>query len=168
MSLKSPNRFFCLFFNELLTVSTNVASTLKTLFICKFFVISFLTGKLVLTAYKKKGSGGAMMFVFKCCGCWTTEVDYKSSQLAQNSCRQIVSLALSLAFSISGHGYVSYRKPLGRGLGLGVTSEKPFLEVIDLALPHIKDMLDERLDDAKHHMKQLSSDQIGSWSRAVT
>ena len=76
---KSPNRIFCLFFNELLTVLTNVASTLKTLFICKFFVISFLTGKLVLTAYKKKGSGGAMMFVFKCCGCWTTEVDYKSS-----------------------------------------------------------------------------------------
>lgn len=79
------------------------------------------------------------MFVFKCCGCWTKEVDYKSSQLAQNSCRQIVSLALSLAFSKSGHGHVSYRKPLGRGLGLGVTLEKPFLEVIDLALPHIKD-----------------------------
>ncbi|XP_068705034.1 uncharacterized protein [Montipora foliosa] len=109
-----------------------------------------------------------MMFIFKCCGCWTTEIDYKSSQLAQNSRRQIVSLALSLAFFISGHGYASYRKTLGRGLGLGVTSEKPFLEVIDLALPHIKDMLDEMCDDAKHQMIQLPSDQIGSWSRAVT
>ena len=109
-----------------------------------------------------------MMFTFKCCGCWTTEIDYRSSQLAQNSRRQIVSLALSLAFFISGHGYASYRKTLGRGLGLGVTSEKPFLEVIDLALPHIKNMLDEMCDDAKQHMKELSPDQIGSWSRAVT
>ena len=122
----------------------------------------------MLTACEKKGFGGAMMFTLKCCGCWTTEIDYKSSQLAQNSRRQIVSLALSLAFFISGHGYASYRKTLGRSLGLGVTSEKPFLEVIDLALPHIKDMLDEMCDDAKHQMKQLSSDQIGSWSRAVT
>lgn len=29
-------------------------------------------------------------------------------------------------------------------------------------------MLDEMCDDAKHQMKQLSSDQICSWSRAVT
>jgi len=157
--------FLSFFFNELVTVLKNVASTLKTLFICNFLMISFLTGKL---AYKKKGFGGAMMFMFKCYGCCITEVDYKSSQLAQNSRRQIVSLALSLAFSINGHGYVSYGKPHRRGLGLGVTSEKPFLEVINLALPHIKDMLDERCDDAKHQMKQLSSDQIGSWSRAVT
>ena len=109
-----------------------------------------------------------MMFTFKCCGCWTTEIDYRSSQFAQNSKRQIVSLALSLDFFISGHGYASYRKTLGRGLGFGVTSEKPFLEVIDLALPHIKNMLDEIGDYAKQHMKKLSSDQIGSWSRPVT
>ena len=54
------------------------------------------------------------MFTFKCCGCCTTEIDYRSSQLAKNSRRQIVSLALSLAFFISGHGYASYRKTLGR------------------------------------------------------
>lgn len=41
--------------------------------------------------------------------------------------------------------------------------------MIDLALPHIKNMLDEMCDDAKQHMKELSSDQIGSWwTRAVT
>ena len=133
-----------------------------------YFLCVFVSGKLVLTACEKKGFGGAMMFTFKCCGCWTTEINYRSSQLAPNSRRQIVSLALSLAFFISGHGYPSYRKTLGRGLGLGITSEKPFLEIIDLALPHIKDMLDEMCDDAKHQMKQLSSELIGSWSRAVT
>ena len=85
-------------------------------------------------------------------GCWTTRIDYRSSYLAQDSRRQIVSLALSLAFFISGHGYAGYRKTLGSGLGLGITSEKPYLEVIDLALPHIKDMVDEICDDAKHQM----------------
>ena len=109
-----------------------------------------------------------MVFAFKCSGCWTTGIDYRSSYLAQDSRRQIVSLALTLAFFISGHGYAGYRKTLGRGLGLGITSEKPYLEVIDLALPHIKDMVDEMCDDAKHQMKQLSPEQIGSWSRAVT
>ena len=109
-----------------------------------------------------------MKFNFKCCGCWSTEVDYKSSELSLNSRRQIVSLALSLAFFISGHGYAGYRKTLGQGLGLVITSEKPLLEVIDIALPHIKAILDEMCDDAKHQMKQLSSDQIGSLSRAVT
>ena len=97
-----------------------------------------------------------------------TTIDYKSSQLALDSRRQIVSLALSLAFFISGQGYASYRKTLGRGLGLGVTSEKPFLEVIDLALPHIKEILDEMCHDAKDQMKELPPEQIGSWSRAVT
>ena len=47
-------------------------------------------------------------------------------------------------------------------------SEKPFLEVVDLTLHLIKNMLDETCDDAKDQMKQLSSDQIGSWSSAVT
>ena len=125
-------------------------------------------GKLVLTAFEKKGFGGALVFEFKCRGCWTTRIDYRSSYLAQDSRRQLVSLALSLAFFISGHGYAGYRKTLGRGLGLGITSEKPYLEVIDLALPHIKDMVDEMCDDAKHPMKQLPPEQIGSWSRAVT
>ena len=29
-------------------------------------------------------------------------------------------------FFISGHRYAGHRKTLGRGLGLGITSEKPF------------------------------------------
>lgn len=109
-----------------------------------------------------------MMFTFKCHGCWTVEIDYKSSHLAQESRRQLVSLALSLAFFISGHGYAGYRKTLGRGLGLGIVSEKPYLEVVVLALPYIKSMLDEMCDEAKENMKKSAPDQIGSWSRAVT
>lgn len=95
-------------------------------------------------------------------------IDYKSSYLAVDTRRQLVSLALSLAFFISGHGYAGYRKALGRGLGLGVVSEKLYLEVIDLALPHIKSILDEMCEDAKQQMKDLPPDQIGSWTKAVT
>jgi hypothetical protein len=79
-----------------------------------------------------------------------------------------VSLALCLAFFISGNGYASYRKTFGRGLGLGIVSEKPFLQVIDFAFPVIKEILDEVCDDVKHQMKQIPPDSLGSWSRAVT
>ena len=47
-------------------------------------------------------------------------------------------------------------------------SEKPFLEVVDLALPYIKEILEELCKDAKLQMKSISSDQLGSWDRAVT
>ena len=79
-----------------------------------------------------------------------------------------MSLALSLAFFVSGHGYASYRKNLGKGLELGIVSEKPFLEIIDLAFPHIKEVLDVMCDDAKRQMKDISPEVVGSWSRAVT
>ena len=64
-----------------------------------------------------------MIFTFTCYGYWTTEIDYRSSYLALDSRRQLGSLALSLGFFISGHGYAGYRKTLGRVLGLGILSE---------------------------------------------
>jgi hypothetical protein len=132
------------------------------------YFFPYTSGKLVLVATKKKSLGGSMRFLFRCNGCWKEEIQYKSSQLALNSRRQLVSLALSLAFFVSGNGYASYRKTLGKGLGLGIVSEKPFLEVIDLAFPFIKDILDELCDDAKHQMKQLEPNVVGSWSRGIT
>lgn len=109
-----------------------------------------------------------MKFLFRCNGCWKEEINYISSQLAADSRCHLVSFALSLSFFISGQGYASYPKTLGKGLGLGVVSEKPFLEVVDLALPYIKEILEELCEDAKLQMKSISSDQLGSWYRAVT
>ena len=107
-----------------------------------------------------------MKFLFHCNGCWKEEITYISSQLAAESRRHLVSLALSLSFFISGQGYASCRKALGKGLGLGVVSEKPFLEVVDLALPYIKEILEELCEDAKLQMKSISSDQLDTWDRA--
>ena len=109
-----------------------------------------------------------MKFLFQCNGCWIAEIPFQSSQLAADSRRQMVSLALSLAFIISGHGYASYRKTLGKSLGLGVLSEKPFLQVVSLALPHIKEILDEMCKEAKVQTRNISGDHLGSWRRAVT
>ena len=96
------------------------------------------------------------MFTLKCQGCWTVRIDYKSSHLAQDSRQQLVSVALSIAFFISGHWYAGYRKTLGP------------LVVVDLALPYIKSMLDEMCNEAKENMKEIAPDQVGSWSREVT
>lgn len=122
----------------------------------------------MLVANEKRGLGGAMKFLFRCNGCWTAEIGYQSSQLAAESRRHLVSLALSLAFFISGHNYASYRKTLGKGLGLGVLSDKPFIEIIDLAYPHIKGILNEMCEREKDYMKALPDGQLGSWSRGVT
>ena len=105
----------------------------------------------MLVANEKRGLGGAMKFLFRCNGCWTAEIGYQSSQLAAESRRHLVSLALSLAFFISGHNYASYRKTLGKGLGLGVLSDKPFIEIIDLAYPHIKGILNEMCEREKDY-----------------
>lgn len=46
-------------------------------------------------------------------------------------------------------------------MGLGVLSDKPFLEAIDLAFPHIRDILDEMCEDEKNYMKALT--RMTSW-----
>ena len=109
-----------------------------------------------------------MKFFFRCSGCWIEELSYQSSQLANESRRQMVSLALCLGFFISGHGFAAYRKTLGKGLGLGVITENPYLQIVGLALPHIKKILDEMCEDAKEQMRSISDEELGSWERAVT
>ena len=37
---------------------------------------------------------------------------------------------------------MAYRKTLGKGLGLGVVTANPYLQIEGFALPHIKEILD--------------------------
>ena len=60
---------------------------------------------------EKKGLGGAMKFLFRCDGCWQETIDYQSSQLALDSRRHMVSLALSLAFLLVGMVMLLIEKP---------------------------------------------------------
>ena len=57
--------------------------------------------------------------------------------------------------SFRGYSYAPYGKTLGKGLGLGVLSDKPFIDIIDLACPHINDILDEMCQRKKEDMKAL-------------
>lgn len=49
----------------------------------------------------------------------------------------MLSLALCSAFFISGNRFAAYCKTFGKGLGLGVLMENPYLQIVGLALPHI-------------------------------
>lgn len=70
----------------------------------------FYVAKLVSTAYNKKGLGGAIYVKYTYCGCQEVDIDYRSSQLALESRRHLVSLALSLAFLSVGTDMLLIRK----------------------------------------------------------
>lgn len=73
----------------------------------------------------------------------------------------MLSLALCSAFFISGHRFAAYCKTLGKGLGLGVLMENPYLQIVGLALPHIKEILDEMCEDAKEQIRSISNEELG-------
>ena len=49
-----------------------------------------------------------------------------------------------------------------------VVTNKYYDQVIELAFPHIKNILDDVCEDGKVEMMALPSSQLGSWKRAVT
>ena len=57
---------------------------------------------------------------------------------------------------------------MGKGLGLGTVLEKPFLEIFNMALPHVKHILDEMCEEAKQLMTDILDGELGSWARGIT
>lgn len=80
----------------------------------------------------------------------------------------IVSLALCLGAFLSGIGFSGYHSLFGRYLGMAVVTQKAFNEIVRLAYPHIKDILDEICEEAKTEIKGLPNSELGSWEWAVT
>lgn len=105
---------------------------------------------------------------FACDGCSVT-IDYNSSAMSGGIMRHnVVSLALRLAAFLAGIGFSGYHRLFGRYLGIPVITDKYFYQVIELAFPHIENILDEICESAKSDMKALPTTQLGSWKRAVT
>ena len=100
----------------------------------------------------------------KCMGERT--VTFNSTVQVPISGRNVVALALQVAFICSGGMYSNYHKALGMGMGMKTISSKRFYEVIQLIYPVVNDMLEEITTAAKDQMKALSDHQIGSWKRA--
>ncbi len=80
----------------------------------------------------------------------------------------VVSVALRLASFISGIGFACYHKLFQRHLSMNAVTDKYFYRVIEMAYPHVVDILDEVCELGKIQMKNLPSSQLGSWDRAVT
>ncbi len=81
--------------------------------------------------------------------------------------RTVVSLSMRLAAFIAGIGFAGYHKMFKRYLGIHSVTDKQFVAVIELAYPHVKDMLDEICEMGKD-MKVLPETELSSWKRAVT
>ena len=105
---------------------------------------------------------------FACSGCGRG-VDFVSSEactdLPQHS---TVSIALRLAALLAGIGYAGYHNLFSRYLGMPIVSDKYFYHVVEMAFPHVQDILDEICEEAKNEMKELPSSELGSWKQAVT
>lgn len=107
-----------------------------------------------------------------CSGCGNQFQFFSSASLPVSATkgyrRNVVSYALRLAAFASGVGFAGYRSIFGRNLGMRITTDKMFNQVITEAYPHITAMLDEVCMMGKEEMKSLPSEQLGSWNRAVT
>lgn len=124
-------------------------------------------GQLVPVVCSLSGLGGAATMGFACTGCGK-RVDYLSSAMSTVTRHSVVSLSLRLGAFLAGIGFSGYHKLFGRFLGMATVSNKCFSQMIELAFPHIKDILDESCELAKVEMKSKPSSEIGSWERAVT
>ena len=92
---------------------------------------------------------------------------FQGSAFVEGSKRTVVGLALALAFFLSGHGFANFNRTLRQYLGILCISKNRYYDVIKLAYPHLKDILDEMCEEEKKNMQELSQDELGSWTRAV-
>ena len=120
------------------------------------------------TAFEDKGLGGAIKVMVTCHGCGN-KIHYASSMVClKETRRNCVSLALGLCFLIWGHGYPIYHKVLRLGLGMQTLAYKNFFNIIRIAHPVVKSILDEICEMGKSEMKAKDPTELRSWQRAVT
>ena len=124
-------------------------------------------GQLVPVVCALSGLGGAATMVFECTGCGI-KIDYLSSAVCTRTRHSVVSLALRLAAFLAGIGFAGYHRLFSRYLGIATVSDRHFNQVIELAFPHIRDILDEVCEEGKEEMKGKPNSEIGSWEGAVT
>lgn len=126
------------------------------------------SGLLVPTAYEDKGLDGAIKVDVTCSGC-NNKIHYASSMVCLKETRRTcVSLTLGLCFLIWGHGYPIYYKVLRLGLGMETIAYKNFFNIIRIAYPFVKSILDEICEMGKSEMEAKDPLELGSWQRAVT
>ena len=94
-------------------------------------------------------------------------VSFQGSSLVEGSKRTVVGLALGVAFFLTGHGFANFERTLKQCLGISCVTKNRYYDIIKLAYPHLKAILDGMCDEEKEKMKLLTDGDLGSWKRAV-
>ena len=77
---------------------------------------------------------------------------FQGSAFVEGSKRTVVGLTLALSF-LSGHGFANFNRTLRQYLGILCISKNRYYDVIKLAYPHLKDILDEMCEEEKKTCK---------------
>ena len=86
--------------------------------------------------------GGTINIHFQCSGCEVQSVSFQGSSFVEGSKRTVVGLALGVAFLLTGHGFANFERTLRQCLGISCISKNRYYDVIKLAYPHLKAILD--------------------------
>ena len=95
------------------------------------------------------GLGGSLNVWFMCSGCEKRSLMFQGSALVEGSKRTVVGLTLALSFFLSVHGFANFNRTLRQYLGILCISKNRYYDVIKLAYPHLKDILDEMCEEGK-------------------
>lgn len=117
-----------------------------------FSLLSF-PGILVVSKVEPTGLGGSLNVWFLCSGCEKRSLMFQGSAFVEGSKRTVIGLALAVAFFLSGHGFANVNRTLRQYLGISCISKNIYYDVIKLAYPHIKDILDEMCEEGKKTCK---------------
>lgn len=125
------------------------------LVIAIFSLLSF-TGILVVSKVEPTGLGGSLNVWFMCSGCEKRSLMFQGSAFVEGSKRTVGGLALAVAFFLSGHGFANFNRTLRQYLGISCISKNRYYDVIKLAYPHIKDILDEMCEEEKKKLARIN------------
>ena len=94
-------------------------------------------------------------------------VSFQGSSFVEGSKRTVVGLALGVAFFLTGHGFANFERTLKQCLGISCISKNRYYDIIKLAYPHLKAILDGMCDEEKEKLKSITDGDLGSWKRAA-
>ena len=126
------------------------------------------TGKLIPVELKNVGLGGSLSITYMCDGCQLQSAMFTTSSVSQLIDASEISLCVQVAFIISGSMHATYYKTLKHALGIEAVSMPLFICTFRLMFPIVQEMLDEVYELAKQEIREVDSDKLGSWTRAVT
>ena len=111
------------------------------------------SGALVPSAIKSIGLGGAISITFSCNHCLMHHIPFESSVKCGGTTE--VAIAVQVAFLVAGCTHRTYYKALKLALGIDAVCPRVFMSTIVKMYPVMKQMVDEKCEEAKSDMKSM-------------